>query len=582
MSRRHRGLAGLVLGLASAAAYRSIGSAYYDAFRIPQGVGMAFLLPAEVNQIVHFVVLGLPALLGIALALDAFGAGRALVRAAQAAAAWPRVSAALLAVVALAACACLGRFVLRGQVTTDDESTYRFIAQTLRTGALSAPSPGSDLAFFEEQFVVLSEKARYGKYTIGHPLLLALGQTLGGEDLVLPLVTALCVPLVWWLGRLLLGAEAGLLGAALFALSPSVLLTGATYLSQPTSTLALLAGLACLVAPGGGTRGLALAGTAFGFATLARPLPGALWLGLAALVVVRRAPDWRQRGRDAGALLVPFALVAALIPAVNLLQAGDALVSGQQAFHRPGRSGLVFLLETGFTQRAVSLVQSLLRFDGWFLGWPLAAALALAARRDSATRLLWGFVAVTLSYRVLVPKVGVGGTGSLYLYEALPLICLLAGDGTLRLARTAARLPFGARLDGAFAASLVAAGFVVSATLFLPARVADLSRMADAQALLPSLLARADVHRALVFHAGSVPSELQQSWAYYPRYNSPGLDDDVLFLRLQPFTGVERNVEFWRRRYPDRSAWVFTWTVEEGPRLEPLLAFVGRKLAPAG
>ena len=33
----------------------------------------------------------------------------------------------------------------------------------------------------------------------------------------MPLLTALGVPLVWWLGRRLLGAEQGLLGAALFA-----------------------------------------------------------------------------------------------------------------------------------------------------------------------------------------------------------------------------------------------------------------------------------------------------------------------------------------------------------------------------
>jgi hypothetical protein len=579
MDERRRGLAGLLLGLASAAAYLAIGSAYYDGFRIPHGLGMANLLPAEINQIAHYAMLGLPAVLGFALALEGFGAGRALLGAARAAAARPRTSVGLLALFAFAACAVLGRLALRGQVTTDDEHTYRFIAETLRSGSLTAPSPGGDLDFFREQFVVLTESARYGKYTIGHPLLLALGQSLGVEGLVLPALTALGVPLVWWLGRRLLGAEAGLLGAALFALSPAVLLTGATYLSQPTSTLALLAGLACLLAPG--PRAAVLAGAAFGFATLARPLPGALWFALATVVVARRPQGGRPRVRELVALLASFATVASLIVVVNLLQSGDALESGQQAFHRPGRSALVFLLETGFAQRAVSLLHSLLRFDGWFLGWPFAAALVLAARRDAATRLLWGFVAATLAYRLLVPKVGVGGTGSLYLHEALPLLCLLAADGALRLARRATRLPFGTRLDASFAACLLAAGALVSAALFLPPRVAALSRMAAAQELLPGLLARANVGRALVFHAGAVPSETQLSWAYSPRHNSPSLDDDVLYLRLQPFAGVERNVELWRRRFPDRAAWVFTWTAEEGPRLEPLLAFVRRKLAPS-
>lgn len=577
-NRRRLGLAGLLLGSLAAAAYLGIGSAYYDGFRIPHGLGMAYLLPAEINQIAHYALLGLPAVLGLAVALQGFGAGAALLGAVRAAAARPRASVALLALFVFAACAGLGRLALRGQVTTDDENTYRFIAQTLRTGSLTAPSPGADLEFFQEQFVVLTGTARYGKYTIGHPLLLALGQALGLEGLVVPLLTALGVPLVWWLGRRLLGADAGLLGAALFALSPAILLTGATYLSQPTSALALLAGLACLLVPR--PAAAALAGAAFGFATLARPLPGGLWFALAVVVAARRPEGGRRRLL---ALLASFAAVASLIALANVLQSGDALESGQQAFHRPGRSGLVFLLETGFTQRAVALLHSLLRFDGWFLGWPFAAALALGARRDAATRLLWGFVGVTLAYRVLVPKVGVGGTGSLYLHEALPLLCLLAADGMLRLARLAPRLPFGLRFDASLAACLLAAGTLVSATLFLPARVAALSRMAAAQELLPGLLARANAGRALVFHRGSVPSETRLSWAYYPRHNAPALDDDVLYLRLQPFDGrVERNVELWRRRFPDRSAWVFTWTAEEGPRLEPLLAFVRRKLSPSG
>ncbi|MGE0453374.1 MAG: hypothetical protein AB7O37_00645 [Vicinamibacteria bacterium] len=581
MDQRRLGLVGLLFGAAAAAAYLGIGSAYYDGFRIPHGLGMAYLMPAEINQIAHYALLGLPAALGCGLALHGFGAGRGLLGAARAAAARPQVSVGLLALFTFAACAGLGRLALRGQVTTDDENTYRFIAQTLRTGSLTAPSPGADLEFFQEQFVVTTGTARYGKYTIGHPLLLALGQALGMEGLVVPLLTALGVPFVWWLGGRLLGAEAGLLGATLLALSPAALLTGATYLSQPTSTLALLAGLACLLAPG--TLAAVLAGAAFGFATLARPLPGALWFALAAVVVARRPEGGRQRARELLALFASFAAVASVVVVVNALQSGNALESGQQAFHRPGRSGLVFLLETGFTQRAVALLHSLLRFDGWFLGWPFAAALAFAARRDAATRLLWGFVGVTLAYRLLVPKVGVGGTGSIYLHEALPLLCLLVADGTLRLARQPARLPLGLRFDTSLAACLLAAGALASATLFLPARVAALSRMAEAELLLPSLVARANAGRALVFHRGSVPSETQLSWAYYPRHNSPSLDDDVLYLRLQPFDGhVERNVELWRRRYPDRSAWVFTWTPEEGPRLEPLLAFVRRKLAPSG
>src|SRR5436190_1464178 len=92
-------------------------------------------------------------------------------------------SAAVLVPVASVAalCALIRTEVLRHAVVSDDEHAYQFIAQTLRRGALTAPSPGSDLAFFREQFVVLTPTARFGKYPIGHPLLLAAGQALGIE-----------------------------------------------------------------------------------------------------------------------------------------------------------------------------------------------------------------------------------------------------------------------------------------------------------------------------------------------------------------------------------------------------------------
>src|SRR4029077_95908 len=101
----------------------------------------------------------------------------------------------------------VSRFVLGHAVITDDEHVYRFIAQTLRTGSFVAPSPKEDLVFFQEQFVVLDESVRYGKYPIGHPLLLALGQAVGAEGFVLPAITALLALALARLGRTLFGAE---------------------------------------------------------------------------------------------------------------------------------------------------------------------------------------------------------------------------------------------------------------------------------------------------------------------------------------------------------------------------------------
>jgi hypothetical protein len=73
----------------------------------------------------------------------------------------------------------------------------------------------------------------------------------------------------------------------------------------------------------------------------------------------------------------------------------------------------------------------------------------------------------------------------------------------------------------------------------------------------------------VVFHDGIVPWWTRLSWAYYPRCNSPQLDDDVLYLHHDVGGDLEEARAFWRRRFPDRSAWLFQY-VDGRPRLLPL------------
>jgi hypothetical protein len=98
--------------------------------------------------------------------------------------------------------------------------------------------------------------------------------------------------------------------------------------------------------------------------------------------------------------------------------------------------------------------------------------------------------------------------------------------------------------------------------------------MGAAQNLVGDLIRDRGVGNALVFHESVVPGWTRLSWAYYPRINSPALDDDVLFVLLQRAHGLQENVEFWKRRYPARSAWYFGY-FEGQPMLVPLESFVG-------
>jgi hypothetical protein len=252
---------------------------------------------------------------------------------------------------------------------------------------------------------------------------------------------------------------------------------------------------------------------------------------------------------------------------VNKIQAGDALVTGYGQSRAPEGGAAAILLLTVATpaMRAMSVIGSLIRWDIWLFGWPLSFLFCWAARFSGPGGLMWGLVGAEMAYRLVSPKVGVGGAGPVYLYEAVPVLCVLSADGALRLARGLR----GWRLSPRTTAAVVLAGTIVSVSAFLPSRLMDLRRMGAAQNLVHALLRERGIHNALVFHQGVAPWWTRLSWAYYPPCNSPGLDDDVLFLMLPPDLPPAAALDFQRRRYPSRSAWFFGYA-DAGPFLRPL------------
>jgi hypothetical protein len=555
-----RRLGGLALALFAILGYDAAGRRFYHGYALPQGYGMDHLLPEELSQMALFVAFGALAMIGFVAALADSSPAEAAVSLFRRATGRVGALAGLTALWLFLVSWGVSRFVLGHAAISDDEHVYRFIAQTLRTGSLTAPSPGEDLPFFQEQFVVLSENARYGKYPIGHPLLLALGEALGAERFVVPAATALLALGLAQLGRTLFGPETAALALLLAAVSPQVVLTGATLLSQPASAACLILGLCALF--GGGARQawwLALSGALFGYGVLIRPLPGALFVPVALLYLATErwaSVPLRDRALRVAAFLTPAVLVTATLLIVNRLQAGSALTTGYQAFHQTGEGapGLLGVLGGDLGVTALSLVGAILRLDVWLLGWPVSLAFCLFPFRDPRVRVLWGMVGAEAAYRIVSPKIGIGGVGPIYLFEVVPLLLLLSAAGLAWLARGGLGAPW-RWLRPAGLATIVLAGVIVCATMFLPSRLADLRRMAGAQLALPRMLAERGIANALVFHDGIVPPGTGLSWAYYPPCNSPGLDDAVLHLRMwkQPAAAYE----LWRRRFPQRSAWWF-------------------------
>jgi hypothetical protein len=160
-----------------------------------------------------------------------------------------------------------------------------------------------------------------------------------------------------------------------------------------------------------------------------------------------------------------------------------------------------------------------------------------------------------------VPKTVVATTGPVYVAEVVPLLAMLTAGGAFALARRLDALGLGRGRERVGA--LVAAAFAVALALFLPAQLVSMHRSGAAWQTANRMLDRAGAENAVVFADRLVDLRQANTWAYYPPNPSPRLDDARIFVRLPG--GAERlplAVEFWRRRFPERSAWVYGF--EEG------------------
>lgn len=555
-SRRIARLASCALGyVACVLGFFQI-AASHDDFVLPQQ-GVTTIPDLELIFYAYYALLGT-----IALAC-AYG-GLSALHADQRTRAWlapiasePRRAVWPLALIAFGASLLFRRVVLEGQPIADDESTYLFIARTLLHGRVVNPLPEQP-DFFRNQFVVMNRHGWFGKYPIGYPLLLAVGEAVHLRDVVQPLMAAACVALTFAIGVRLFDAKRALLGALLLVCSPHFIWTAGTLLSQPTASLCLMLGCwaGLVAADGGKLRWFVASGLAFGWGIAVRPVPGVPFAAVAIACVFahawRAAPEQRRRAwLGAFALGAASALGGIAILLVNYAQSGDPLSSGYHEFH-----GHVTLFSNKLAVLFNSLFGGLLRENFWLFGAPLGLVPVLFARPARAAWAFWGMIAAELACRLLTPKTVVSTTGPIYLTEIVPLLTLAAADGSWRMvAKWRLQL-----------LPLMAAGALVACSMFVPVQYATVERSVYLRGLIFEALRRSGAERALVFSDALVFPSSGTSWAYFPDNPSPDLSDDIVFARV-PKADVMRSVQdFWARHFADRRAFLYLWS----PNGEPL------------
>lgn len=449
--------------------------------------------------------------------------------------------------------------VLLSEPVADDELAYRFIAQTLLQGQL-VNEPPVPPGFLANQFVVVAVDGWFGKYPIGHPLVLALGEVARLSGVIIPMLSGGSVALTFAVGRRFFSTRIAVLGCLLLAVSAQFVLTAATELSQPTETFFVLLGTWCLLSlqEDSRWRWVLLGGFAWGMCILVRPLPGALCAcvaGMAFIGIIRRsgASERKLRLAQFAVATLIIAVLAACIVVTNAAQSGDAMTSG---YHRVHGSALRFRFDAAVW--STSLFGALLRQNYWLFGVPFSLLLVPFARPRQGRFLFWGLIVAICSYRWIAPKTVVSTTGPVYVAELLPFLCLATAAGMVKLGGALQRLAV-ARAQASVASLALGAG-MVSLLMFLPVQLGNIHRGAYARAsVLRALEELEATERVVVFCGRLIDIEKMQTWAYYPPSPDPGFSDRILFLRLPPGPeGVGAAVALWQAKLPDRRAFVWS------------------------
>ncbi len=470
--------------------------------------------------------------------------------------------------------------ILRGRVLYDDELAYRMTADILARGKLSAPNIGY---VPQDMFSVATVDGYTGKYLPGEPLLQIIGLKLFGVPAFAHLPLTALMLLLWYRTlRFDFALRTAAIATALLALSPTVILTGATGLTQLTSLFFVVCGGFgyALCRHGRALAGAALVGVSFGCCFLVRAqvaLPANGVLVCAAAIALSRA-------RRVLPLLLLGATLGAGLAAIGWY---NHALSGSytklpwylQCVAERFGFGRVWVCD-GFEHNALTALENLAvvaaRFNGWWLGLPLSL-LPLLLWRVLGVRLGAGYVwlAVGLAvvlFEALYYSTGVSDTGALYHFELVLPAALLSARV---LEATWERFP-------RYVPALLAVHLVLGTGSFLGEHTARLARLSKTiHATSDTMLAKISERPAILFHEFWGTELLKLGWvmdSFPKRFRDPSAP--IVTFPRPPFKFLPNVL----RAYPGRACYFFhrkPWTATpELLKCEDAIEFFSRGLLP--
>ena len=510
---------------------------------------------------------------------------------------WARVLIPVIAAATLGVLIYISRNVNQGVPHVPDEVSYVFQAKILASFHLTTPIPPVKEAFdFFYPSLLFDSGGRWASvYPFGHPVMLAIGQLVGAIWLIPPLLGALCVVLIYAVGRQIHSVQVGIAAALLLAFSPFFQMTASNLMSHNTAAFYILA---CLFLIGVNWRSKAraygLAGVCFGLVLNTRPMTAAaLVLPFALLFLYdflsgrgqRLAIARRSVAFAAGVLLMVGAFYLYNLGTTGSLSPGYGSNAQLETVLGFGEKNS---LARGIQNEQTQLATLLLVFNGWPLFIGLALVLLPFILGSRSHRDLFLLIAAVFTVGVWTAYEGSGIIhGPRYWYESMPFIVLLSARGfTLLGERVACWAGLvgrrGAGREEPIAVARVLSYGILAVLLgisvhgwvlgrhydapridYVPRAIEDLKGFNGADDRLSQKVKEMDLHNALVLVKACT------NWQCYGTVfwrNDPDFNGDVVYARdLSP----ERTAAV-IASYPDRQVYLADYGASSVVPYEPI------------
>ena len=445
------------------------------------------------------------------------------------------------------------QLLFRETEVTDDENVYDFQAHTLLLGRVVNPPPPVPTSF-QNVFIINDGRQWVGKYTLGHPLIIAIGMALGNRYLLIIALSVLTLLLVYLISLKVYGdKKVALLTLCLGAISPFFYLVSSSRLSHTTTAFFLalfmylfLQSRSMSEKTRGGTFIAFLAGIALGYAFNVRSLTA---LGFAVPFCIVAVMDLRQKkpGTLSRGLLLAagFALMLGITLWYNAVVTGNALTFPFHYYDSTESLGFGTEGHT-FLSSLRNLAICIGRLNSVFLGFPLSLLflfIVLFARKGFGDYLSIGILGGIAVAYLFYYSPGVSDLGPVYYYEAMIPLLLLTARAAVFLHRF---LVDHVKQGNALIPNFLVLSGILSLLTFVPEEISHVHRLTGQIREPYEVVRSANVHQGLVL----IKTRPNKGWVFGYRNPSPDFTDDVVYARYADTASNLAVVGYFRDRTP--------------------------------